>query len=1083
MKTLFTTLLLTLAFIHARAQESDAFLVKNFLITSDSFANVAEYKSAILYQKRALNLLQTQTPVPYPKLVSVYRSIGFYYRLWGKFSESLFYQKKAVQIAESKLDKNHIELAKAYNSYGSYFNGIGQYNKSFEYFNKALQISLKAKLPTVGDYYNNVGIAQQNLGNLDASLKTYQKSLDYNRSKYGIYSSKAADNFENMGTVFFKLGRYDDAIVYLDTTEIILDSIYEQGSPYFASLYNNLGAVYTTKGDHRKALKYLEEGLKLYERYLGSEHPDVANIYANTGLLLQDRGELDKALAYLHKAQSIREMNFGKDNPQVARTHLYLGNCYLEKNIFDKAFEHLNTGLATYTKLNSRVDPGSIAHARNELGLYYEKIKNYKEALKQYNKALEINSKKLELNDPDVANSYARIGKIYLEQKKYEEANSFFSKALKIRIKAFGKKHTDVADAYRLLALSCPEDEACFSEYIDAAFASINYKNGNNFESVFSPIGLLNIFQAEGSLNYGFYKKTKKDIYLEKADHIYSNAIELISFIKTSLEQPGSRLALQDNYYLIYEEAILVKHKLKELNNDIKYWKEAFAIAEKSNAILLIEAVQTIDAERFAGIPDSLVEIEQQLKVDLSFLEKQRFEEEIKPAGSDQKILKEINDRILELHSRQHELISYFKKNHEEYFKLKYDPKIVSIKKIQTNLLRPDQTMLAYFVGENNLFAFVISKNNFEVVQIKKDFPLEIWVEEFRNSIYRFNPADNSLVYLNQKLANIGYELYQLIFEPVEKSISTDALIIVPGGVLGYLPFDALLASPTENYNDFDNLDYLINKYKISYSYSATLLEEMKKGKRKSSPLIAFAPAYFGDTLNVNRSNNPWRAVLGQLRFNAQEAIKIHEIMGGELYLDSMATEAKFMERAPYAGILHLATHGKANDRHGEYSYLAFYQFQDSIENELLFVKNLYNMHIPASLVVLSACETGIGELQRGEGIVSLSRGFSYAGAASIVTTQWSIDDNASATIMVSFYKNLKNGQTKDVALRNAKLAYIKANKGNNRTHPLFWAAFVPVGNMDALEMGWPWWVWTLIGITVFGVLWFLKNRSVSRRK
>ena len=298
----------------------------------------------------------------------------------------------------------------------------------------------------------------------------------------------------------------------------------------------------------------------------------------------------------------------------------------------------------------------------------------------------------------------------------------------------------------------------------------------------------------------------------------------------------------------------------------------------------------------------------------------------------------------------------------------------------------------------------------------------------------------------------------------------------MPGGVLGYLPFDALLATPTDQFNDFDNFDYLINRYSISYTFSATLLEEMMSGHHRKKPFVAFAPAYHGDTLNVSRSDDPWRAVLGQLRFNKMEATQIHQMMGGQIYLDSMATEEQFMKVAPKAGILHLATHGKSNDRHGDYSYLAFYQTSDSTENELLFVKNLYEMDISASLVVLSACETGIGELQRGEGIISLARGFSYAGAASILTTLWSIDDNASASIMVGFYKNLKDGDPKDIALRKAKLAYIQKNKGNNRTHPLFWAAFVPMGNMQPVSGGWPWWVFVGIGaLLVFAFLYVKK--------
>ncbi len=1063
-------------------EDDDRLLIDEYKNVSDSLGRLAEYKNAIIYRKKALNLLQIQSPAPYQEIVTSYRTIGYYLRRWGNYPESLFYQKKAVDIAEKHLPKNHPELAKAFNGMGGYFYGLHQYGQSLFYFEKALHIGLATDSEDIGDYYNNVGISQQGLGDSQAALATYQKALRYNQQEHGFYHENTADNYENLGTLFYSTNQYDKAIQKLDSAEMILDSLRQPGSPDFASIFNNKGVVYNGKGDRRNALVYFGRSLNLYEKYGLGNHPEIANIYANIGLLLQDKGDWDAALAYFSRALDIREANFGKTNPKVARTHLYLGNCYLEKKNFDKAIEELNLSLAIFKKIKN-VDPGEIADVRNGLGNYYERMNNHREALAQYNEALKANASKLASNDPDVADSYARIGKVHLGQQDYEKAKSYFEKAKNIRLNVFGPRHADVADAYRFLAMACPSDEDCQKRYLEKAYLAIGFhpaKDGESFEKAHSPITLLNLLHSQAKLLYGLFEKNNDPAYLIRADKTNGLAISLINFIKTSLEQPGSRLALQDNYYLVYEETILVKHKLQELTGDKKYWTESFRVAELSNTILLMESIQTVDAERFAGIPDSLIQKERRLRTELSFAEKQRYEEELKNGSGDPKALEKINNRIFTLQAQQHELITYFKENHEDYFKLKYEPKIVSIDRIQKKLLRPDQTMLSYFVGDNHLFAFIISKKQFEVVQINKDFPLEIWVEEFRNSIYRFNPADPGSAYLNQKLANIGFELYQLIFEPIEPKLKTESLVIVPGGVLGYLPFDALLASATEEYHDFDNFDYLINKYSISYSYSATLLDEMMRGHHRKKPFIAFAPVYFGDTLNVNRSNDPWRAVLGQLRFNVQEAQSIHALMGGEIYLDSLATEAMFVKKAPQAGILHLATHGKSNDRHGDYSYLAFYQTADSIENELLFVKNLYNMRIPASMVVLSACETGIGELQRGEGIISLARGFSYAGAASIVTTLWSIDDNASANIMVDFYKNLKDGLPKDIALRNSKMKYIANNIGNNRTHPLFWAAFVPVGNMEPITNDLQWWVFLIAGAVGSMAFSFLKKRDKS---
>lgn len=1068
---------LLLAFLYlltlpALAQESDSVLIAKYDNIADSLGKISDFKNAILYKKRTLNILQRQNPVPYAKLASTHRGIGFYYRKWGKFGESKSFQLKAVKLAEENLPPDHVELAKAYNSLGSYYFALGKYDLCYRWFIRALEIGISGEHDRTGDYYNNVGIAQQHLGQKTEALATYQTALDYNRKKFGLWNAKVADNFTNIGTLYNDLGNLQMSIIYLDSAEMVQDSVLSPDAPEFALLYNNLGAVYTSKGDHRQALRYLEDGLDLYKKHLGDSHPEVASIYVNIGLLLLDQGDVDKALTYFKKTYSIREKHFGLQSPFVAKACVYLGNTYLAKRYYEEAHDWLKKGVDIFSSLPAS-DPGDLADAKNDLGLYFEQVGNYREALRQYEGALKINARKINRNDPDVANSYARIGKVHLAKTEFETASSWFQKALDIRLQAYGETHADVAETYRLLALSCPDDVACSSEYIDLAFHSISYLPGESeFDEALSPISLLKIFQAQSEILHGLFEFEQNEEFLLAADKVGKRSIELIEFIKTSLEQPGSRLALQDNFYLIYENAIDVKFKLESETGNQKYWNEAFKIAEQSNAILLMEALQSVDAERFAGIPEKMLELEHQLKVDLAYFEKLRFEEELKSGGGDPKIIAKLNNRIFNIHNSYHDLLTYFRKNHKEYFEMKYAPEVVTVEKIQSELLRPDQTMLSYFVGERNVFAFIISQNGFEVVRIRKEFPLEIWVEEFRSSIARFNPAVKELEYLNQKYANIGHELYQLLFEPVRDELKTESLVIIPGGMLGYLPFDALLATPTEDYSDFDNHDYLIRHFQISYSYSASLLQQMMEGEHRSKPFVAFAPSYFGDTLNVSRSNDPWQAVLGQLRFNEWEAREIHKLMGGEIYLDGDATEEKFLERASDAGILHLATHGKSNDRHGEYSYLAFFQLQDSIENELLFVKNLYNLSIPASLVVLSACETGIGELQRGEGIVSLSRGFSYAGAASILTTMWNIDDQASANIMVDFYRKLKKGQTKDEALRNAKLTYLKNMAGSNRSHPLFWAAYVPVGDMSPLDgEGMPWWGWALIGLAGVAVL------------
>ncbi len=1049
---------------------------------ADSLSNLSNYKEAILSRKKALNIYQNSKPVPFDFVVMEYRSLGVYYRRLGKLQDSEYHQRRAVELAEQHLNSKHPELARAFNSYGIYFLTLGKFEQALDYLNKSLAINQKWNPADMADNLNNLGVLYGNMGEYEKALDYYVQAKEISLAGSGLWNLKIVDNFINLGAVSSQLGDYDQALAYLDTSLLVLDSLLPARHPNFASVYNNIGAVYNIKGDYREAIHYFDKAITCNQA--NQDSPEIANIYANIGLLSMDRGNLDKALLYFQQAYNIRLTYFGSNHPQVARICNYLGACHLQKKNLQTAFDWFSKAYEILRSLQAS-DPADLSESLSNMGLYFEKMGNPKEALKHYNDALKALGKRQNEYNPDIANLYIRIGKAQLEKAQPDTALIFFQKALDIHRHVFGSKHPEVSRAYALIAEACFPDEACVMEYCDSAFAAVHFQAEPepNFAEVTSPLALLEVLQIKGVLLHRFFTETKDIASLKQADQVYQQAIQLIDFIKSTLEEPGSRQALLDNFFLLYEDAIAVKCDLEAATKEQSYLYEAFNISEKSSAVLLLEALQSIDAEQFEGLPDSLVKLERNLKIDLAFYEKEQFEEELLGYKADPKKLNRLSAKIFELQKKYSELMDVFRDKYPHYFSLKYAPKIVSVPEIQKNLLKKDQSMLAYFVGESNLFAFVISKDRFDVVPIKKEFPLEIWVEEFRNSIFRYNPLSKEVEYLNQKYANIGFELYQLIFEPVKSRLNSRNVIIIPGGVLGYLPFDALLSAPTEDYGAFDSYPFLIHDFQFSYSYSASLLKEMtgQRNAWKRGGFTAFAPSYSGDSLALRSS--PLRAVLGQLRFNIPEAVAIQKIMGGRAFTDTSATGENFQRYAPQAGILHLAAHAKSNDEHGEYSYLAFYQTTNSTKNDLVFVKDLYTMRIRAALVVLSACETGVGELQRGEGIVSLSRGFSYAGASGIVTTLWSIDDNASAEIMESFYQNLKTGEAIDEALRAAKIAFLQKKKGTNAIHPLYWAAFVPVGDTSPFSFGWgTWMLWGFASAAAL-LLFFIWKKWLHKKK
>jgi len=183
---------------------------------------------------------------------------------------------------------------------------------------------------------------------------------------------------------------------------------------------------------------------------------------------------------------------------------------------------------------------------------------------------------------------------------------------------------------------------------------------------------------------------------------------------------------------------------------------------------------------------------------------------------------------------------------------------------------------------------------------------------------------------------------------------------------------------------------------------------------------------------------------------------KIAEIFSGKAFVSQEASKDNFMEKFNSFQILHFAMHGLVNNENPLYSQLVFTPQSDSTYEHLLNAADLYNMKLNADLAVLSACNTGYGEIKRGEGVMSLSRAFTYAGCPSLIMSLWSVPDVQTSKLMLKFFQNIKEGKRKDVALQEAKLDYLQ-NSTEKTAHPLYWAGFIPNGDMNALIINESW--------------------------
>jgi len=401
----------------------------------------------------------------------------------------------------------------------------------------------------------------------------------------------------------------------------------------------------------------------------------------------------------------------------------------------------------------------------------------------------------------------------------------------------------------------------------------------------------------------------------------------------------------------------------------------------------------------------------------------------------------------------------------------------LNTKQIQDKILSPDTYLIEYLVGDEYTFVWIVGKNSlkYEKLALTHD-SLHTMIDSLRQPFRDVKTGrirDLALVTFDLKLS---HNLYEQIFQPIEKYVPEGShIIIVPDDVLYYLPFEALVTEIEDKRTDtrtvharFENAQYLIEKYSISYSPSASILDpELAKSKAKrgyEGKLLAFGNPDFGkytgegtialsDTVSEITQlhlSSALRGPLTPLNQSEREVDKVAKIFKPALvYKRKEAKEEHLKKKSVSFPYIHISTHGFIEEKQPLYSSIIMAQDEDPSEDGFLQTYEIFNLDLDADLVTLSACETGLGQLSRGEGLIGLTRAFLYAGASSLLVSLWSVDESTSM-MMEYFYKNIKKGHTKAEALRQAKLKMFKTRKnGISFSHPFLWAPFVLIGDYE----------------------------------
>ena len=758
--------------------------------------------------------------------------------------------------------------------------------------------------------------------------------------------------------------------------------------------------------------------------------------FVNIGVLYKKMGELDLAMDYYSRARAIFKTT-GK-----------------ERSMFGAQLSH-------------------------NIGVCLTDQKNYPAAIRELRAALDIRRTLLSPNDRRIVKNLWVLAQVYHDWQRYDRAIDVLQEARRLMITDTQSSWEEQIDVYSLLG-RCHFQQQQLSKaqaYFETAQKVVFTDPQAVWESTNGRKRALwaDLLRLTADVSHARYQSDAQLVHLQRAHEAYRQALELYRSARRQLRGTASNRSWLEQNYRHFDQAINNNLALARLQSPLPHWEEAFRWAEQCRALALRDAFQESQAEYFAQLPADLLQREHHLQSQLAKTEEAIFLAE--EASAPDSVLLPLRAQLFDEQMALDSLIRHFEVTYPTYHQLKYDPPPLDLGQLQGQLSQ-DQALLQYFVGEDQLVVFLIRPHDFQVYQYPLDFPLADWVGEWRRAIHDF-AADQEREKAREQYDRLALLLYKKLLAPLAPQLP-ERLIIVADGVLAYLPFEALLTAAPAYSGRFRQYDFLLRRHSISYAFSSTSWSQ-QRGHRpnaaEESGVLAVAPSFGSEEVSWSERAEG----LGALRFNRQEAEGLVARWGGKLLLGEDASETQFKKHAGRYAILHLATHAKANDRVGDFSYLAFGQATDSLDNATLYARELYALPLRADLVVLSACETGIGELQKGEGVISLARGFSYAGAQSILTTLWRVSDDKAYRLMTDFYEALSQGQDKATALRNCKLNYL-SNCRDREAHPFYWAAFVGMGNMAALNLGVPrpWWRgWGLGGLLVLGVMglgWF-SNR------
>ena len=1078
---LLLTLLLILDFPEASAQASDTMAAYQLLQKGESFWKSGQWDSVQLSFGKAAEAWKMQREKGQDSIVweryfhAKSRAAGAYYRK-GEYRQADAVYRKMIPELREKAGTNRLLLAKTLRLAGYAALRNQRLEASISIFQESLAI-YREVLPEGDEYFGvifrDLGYANDLFDKPKVAIEWYQAAvnlwepMDSLRLELGM-------SYSTLGDLFAYVQNYPAAIKHYQLGLPILK--YHEDFDYYHDLHG-LAVAYLDFDRYEKAAEYFRKVLPIYRDYNDLSY-SVCLI--NLGLVSEGLGDYELADDYFQQALPILE---------ALGDPYYIGSCLLNMGILHESMHEYEASRSYYQQAAGLFEASDDAKypialaglSRVSLAMDdpASSLAFAQQGLEAERRVSDENSNFLELSHVELGNAYRGVGNYAQAFAQYDIATELCQNPEKAPF--LGEIWVERARTYECMAQPMTALEsyhqallALLEDYDTPEFLSNPSFADRPFRELIYKDVLLHKAQSLVALAKGRME------YLHAADTAFQLAVSSLDRARLSYRNEGSKLDIQESNQLLLTAATEFCVDLYDQTGDPSYLHRSLNLTERAKTTVLYEMIQSKRARSFGDLPAELLSVESELRVEINRLSEMVFDLENRKEA-DSVNLSKLRFQVFNKQQQYDSLMSSLEERYPGYEQIRQQSTGVSPSAIQ-KALKADEAFLSYFLLDSSLLVYVFTQSRFQLFRLPISTAFFSQIEAFRQAL--LNPSISPDAY--QQLA---YPIYQQVLEPLSEIIAGKDLLISPDGILATIPFEALLSKPKGKgpQLQYSSLPFVIMEHQVAYTYSASFLVQDRDGPSEYyAEVLAFAPS-FNDQGERDLSNqalayaplgDTLRGGLSTLRGTFKEIEYLQTKYGAQTYQSLEATESRFKSLTGKGGILHLATHAIINHESPRLSYLLFTQDGDTMNDGNLYAWELYNLELHAQMAVLSACNTGFGKLQKGEGVMSLGRAFAYTGVKGIVMSLWPAEDESTADLMANFYDNIAEGMLKDEALQAAKLEFLSSVLPTAQ-HPFYWAGFVVQGNTSPLVRN-KWmniFGWTFaLGLAILILIWTTRK-------